>query len=108
MKLMDCVDAQPSHSRESWADGFGISRVYPNYLHCASEPFLMCKLGKPKTARNVRSVIEGTIREHSRKPDEAFEAAERLCGDVNRIELFSRQEREGWDVMGDQIEKFSA
>ena len=53
----------------------------------------MCKLGKPKTARNVRSVIEGTIREHSRKPDEAFEAAERLCGDLNRIELFSRQKR---------------
>lgn len=75
-------------------------------LRCAGEPFLIGTIGKPKTAKNVRSVIEGPVREHSRKPDEAFHAAERLCGDVPRIELFSRQERPGWDVMGDQVEMY--
>ncbi|MFA8385411.1 MAG: MT-A70 family methyltransferase [Pelagibaca sp.] len=77
-------------------------------LRCAGEPFLIGTVGKPKTARNVRSVIEGPVREHSRKPDEAFAAAEHLCPDVPRIELFSRQMRPGWDVMGNQIERFAA
>lgn len=75
-------------------------------LRCAGEPFLIGTIGNPKTAKNVRSVIEGPVREHSRKPDEAFDAAERLCGDVNRIELFSRQTRSGWDVFGDEVGKF--
>lgn len=75
-------------------------------LRCAGEPFLIGVNGSPKTARNIRSVIEGPVREHSRKPDEAFEAAELLCGDVPRIELFSRQGRNGWDVFGNEIDKF--
>ena len=38
-------------------------------LRCAGEPFLIGTIGEPKTTRSVRSVIEGPIREHSRKPD---------------------------------------
>ncbi len=76
-------------------------------LRSAGEPFLIGTIGKPKTSRSVRSVIEGQAREHSRKPEEAFQAAEKLCGDVPRLELFSRQERPGWDVFGDQTAKFS-
>jgi N6-adenosine-specific RNA methylase IME4 len=45
------------------------------------------------------------VREHSRKPDEAFAAAEELCGDVHRLELFSRQSRDGWDSFGDEVDK---
>lgn len=75
-------------------------------LRCAGEPFLIGTIGKPKTARNVRSVIEGLIRENSRKPEEAFAAAEQLLPGVRRCELFSRQTRPGWDVMGDEIDKF--
>lgn len=75
-------------------------------LRCAGEPFLIGTIGKPKTARNVRSVIEGLIRENSRKPEEAFAAAEQLLPGVRRCELFSRQTRPGWDVMGDEINKF--
>lgn len=75
-------------------------------LRCAGEPFLIGTVGKPETARTVRSVIEGPIREHSRKPDEAFEAAEELCGNVHRLEMFSRQARRGWDAFGNEVEKF--
>jgi len=88
------------HGKQAFGTGY--------ILRCAGEPFLIGTIGQPKVARNVRSVIEGPIREHSRKPDEAFEAAERLCGDVPKIELFSRQERSGWDVMGNQVERFAA
>ena len=75
-------------------------------LRCAGEPFLIGTVGAPRCARNVRSVIEGPVRQHSRKPEEAFAAAERLLPDVARLELFSRQKRAGWDVMGNQVEKF--
>lgn len=77
-------------------------------LRSAGEPFLIGTIGNPQTARDVRSVVEGEAREHSRKPEAAFAAAERLCGPVRRLELFSRQPRPGWDTFGNEAEKFDA
>ena len=65
-------------------------------LRCAGEPFLIATRGKPKTSRRVRNVIEGPRRQHSRKPEEAFAAAEAMMPDARRIEVFSRQPRPGW------------
>ncbi len=79
----------------------------PGYhLRCAGEPFLIGVIGAPKTTNGVRSVIEAPRREHSRKPDEAFAAAEALIPDARRIEVFGRQVRPGWDVFGNEIDKF--
>lgn len=75
-------------------------------LRCAGEPFLIGTRGAPRTSRSVRSVIEGQIREHSRKPDEAFAAAEKLMPEARRIELFSRQQRPGWSNWGNESSKF--
>lgn len=75
-------------------------------LRCAGEPFLIGTIGRPKTTRAVRSVIEGPRREHSRKPDEAFKAAERMMPGARRIEIFGRESRSGWDVFGDEAGKF--
>lgn len=77
-------------------------------LRCAGEPFLIGAVGRPDYAKDVRSVVEGPIREHSRKPDEAFEAAERLAvAGGPRIEVFGRQPRPGWDVFGNEADKFA-
>lgn len=76
-------------------------------LRCASEPFLIGVVGNPKTERNIRTVIEGPIREHSRKPEEAFLEAERMMPNAfSRLELFSRQSRLGWTTWGDEAGKF--
>lgn len=75
-------------------------------LRGAGEPFLIATRGAPKTTRAVRSVIEGPLREHSRKPDEAFAAAELLMPLAQRLELFSRQPREGWATWGNEVHKF--
>lgn len=77
-------------------------------LRCAGEPFLIGTRGTVRTARNIRSVIEGPRREHSRKPEEAYSAAEALMPDARRIEVFSRQIRPGWKVWGDETAKFEA
>lgn len=76
-------------------------------LRCAGEPFLIGTMGKPEFARNIRSVIEGPIREHSRKPDEAYAAAEALCPKAaSRADIFSRQVRPGWTAWGNETAKF--
>ncbi|WP_411838608.1 MT-A70 family methyltransferase [Paracoccus sp. ME4] len=76
-------------------------------LRGAGEPFLIATRGAPKIKdRGVRSVIMGQIREHSRKPEEAFQAAEKLMPDARRIEVFSRQRRAGWSNWGHEVEKF--
>ncbi|MFN3247712.1 MT-A70 family methyltransferase [Roseibium album] len=78
-------------------------------LRSAGEPFLIGTIGKPKTARNVRSIIEGPLRQHSRKPDEAYQEAEKLMPDaLRRADLFSRQVRPGWTAWGNETHKFEA
>lgn len=77
-------------------------------LRSAGEPFLIGTIGKPATSRSVRSVIEGPVREHSRKPDEAYAAAEALVpGAIRRADLFSREARPGWDTWGLEAGKFN-
>lgn len=78
-------------------------------LRSASEPFLIFTMCNPETTKSVRTVIEGQVREHSRKPDEAYVEAERLMpGATRRADLFSRQRRPGWEAWGDEIDKFEA
>ena len=60
------------HNKQAFGTGY--------ILRCAGEPFLIGTRGKIKTTRSTRSVIEGPIREHSRKPDEVFTAAETQSG----------------------------
>ncbi|SIO36755.1 N6-adenosine-specific RNA methylase IME4 [Rhodovulum sp. ES.010] len=81
---------------------FGTGYIFRN----AGEPYLVGVRGAPRTTRSVRSVIEGAARAHSRKPDEAYAAAEALMPGARRIELFSRTDRPGWAVWGDEAGKF--
>ncbi|MBO6511536.1 MAG: DNA methyltransferase [Roseibium sp.] len=77
-------------------------------LRCASEPFFIFTNGDVKTVPVVRTVIEGPIREHSRKPDEAYVEAERLMPDaIRRADLFSREDRPGWVAFGKEVGKFN-
>ncbi len=81
----------------------------PGYrARSTTEPFLLAIAGNPKNTRDARNVIEGVRREHSRKPDEAFAWCERYLLDpqARRVELFSRQSREGWDTWGLEAGKF--
>lgn len=81
----------------------------PGYVfRTAGEPYLLGAWGKPRPySRSIRSVIEGLAREHSRKPEESFAAAEMLT-EGPYLELFSRTERPGWDTFGDEAGTWSA
>lgn len=64
------------------------------------EPCLLATRGHPKrVAANVRKLIVSARREHSRKPDEAYERVEALCAGPY-LEMFARRPRDGWDSWG--------
>lgn len=52
------------------------------------------------------SVVVGQQREHSRKPDAVHDLLDARLGHLRRIELFARAPRAGWNVWGNQTEKF--
>jgi N6-adenosine-specific RNA methylase IME4/ParB-like chromosome segregation protein Spo0J len=58
----------------------------------------------PEPANRPGSVIEAPCREHSRKPDEAYDLIERMYPELPKIELFARQTRAGWAAWGNEVE----
>jgi N6-adenosine-specific RNA methylase IME4 len=67
---------------------------------------LLATTGHPqRRSRAVRKLIVSPRREHSRKPEEAYQRIEALC-DGPYLEIFSRARRPGWDAWGDQSDGF--
>lgn len=92
--------AKQSSTGQKWAFGTGYC------FRSASEFFLLGTRGKPPVrSRSIRNLIVAPVREHSRKPDDLHNMAEQLY-DGPHCELFARQQRPGWDVWGNQSDKF--
>lgn len=83
---------------------FGTGYIYRS----AAEPWLLGVRGKPKRlAANIRNCIVAPTRGHSRKPDRMYEMIEsQWLGPY--LELFARSRRHGWDVFGNETDKFEA
>jgi N6-adenosine-specific RNA methylase IME4 len=62
----------------------------------------------PSPANRPPSVISAPRREHSRKPDEAYALIDAMYPALPKLELFARQRRPGWDVWGNETDKFTA
>lgn len=70
------------------------------------EIVLLGRRGSPKRLnKSTLDVIFAARRQHSRKPDDFYTAVEGYC-DGPRLDLFTRQERDGWDSFGDEFDKF--
>lgn len=71
-----------------------------------AEDCLLFRTGSPvRISKKVHEVIISPVREHSRKPVEAFERVEQFCPGPY-LELFSREGRAGWTSWGDEVGKF--
>lgn len=80
-----------------------------SWLRSKSEFAIMAVRGEPKVRLKAHStVLEGTSREHSRKPDEFYELVEDLCVGVRRYDRFAREPRTAWDVAGNTPNLFEA
>ncbi|QAA32750.1 MT-A70 family methyltransferase [Clostridium manihotivorum] len=83
----------------SWFWGLGFwTRANPEICIIATR-------GNPKRlSKSVHSIVDTPIEEHSKKPDIVRERIIELCGDLPRVELFARQEYEGWVCLGNEID----
>lgn len=85
--------------------GFFMGNGY--YSRANAEICLLGTKGKIEVkSRSVRQLIVSPLREHSRKPDEIYSRIEQLV-DGPYLEMFSRNNREGWDSWGLEAGKFS-
>jgi N6-adenosine-specific RNA methylase IME4 len=57
----------------------------------------------PSPGNRPPSVITAPRREHSRKPDEAYDLIERMYPELPKIELFARRARPGWAAWGNEV-----
>ena len=51
----------------------------------------------------VHQIVQSRIEQHSKKPDIVRDRILDLIGNLPRIELFARQETEGWDCWGNEV-----
>ena len=51
--------------------------------------------------KTIPTVFDGKSERHSAKPDEFYQLVQGLG--KNRVDVFARREREGWDVFGNEV-----
>jgi N6-adenosine-specific RNA methylase IME4 len=77
-----------------------------DWLRGQTEHCLLAIRGKPVFLHGTHAtVLEAARREHSRKPEEFYALAEATCPG-SKVELFCRQQREGWHDFGNDTRKF--
>lgn len=73
------------------------------WTRAGSESALIATRGKPKPAsHSVRAVHSAVVGRHSQKPNLFRKLCVELCGDVPRLEMFARENHDGWDVFGNE------
>jgi ParB/RepB/Spo0J family partition protein len=78
------------------------------WLRGQTEHCLLAARGKPVFIHgNHTTVLEGGRREHSRKPEEFYALVEATCAGA-KVELFCRQQRAGWCVYGNDVDRFES
>lgn len=72
----------------------------------------ICLLATRGTAHKLlksfkeKSYLEENKTEHSKKPNEFRKRIERMFGDIPKLEMFARTRADGWDVWGNETDKF--
>ncbi|TFH67034.1 MAG: DNA methyltransferase [Gemmatimonadales bacterium] len=78
-----------------------------SYTRSGTEFCLLGLRGRmPRHSTNVKQVITSPVTKHSRKPEEIFSELDLLwpaSKHPHRLELFSREPREGWVTWGNQV-----
>lgn len=69
-----------------------------------AEICIIATKGHPqRISRKVHQLIISPVEEHSKKPDIVRDKIVELMGDLPRLEMFARQETDGWDVWGNEV-----
>lgn len=89
--------------RNKKSDGIFTGMGY--YTRANAEYCLLATRGKvlERKSHSVSSVVLSHIERHSKKPDEVRDRIVQLLGDIPRIELFAREQANGWDCWGNEV-----
>ena len=97
------------HARFVWDKTNGVAPAFTvryshEYLLWLCKP----KLKRPEGDRRGRwrTVLTEKARQHSRKPDIAYEMVADMFPEHRRIDVFSRERREGWEQWGNETDHF--
>ena len=98
-KTVAFVWLKQNRKAKTWFYGMGF------WTRSNAEICLLATKGHPKRVdKGVHQFIISPLEAHSKKPDEARDKIVRLMGDIPRVELFARQQPDGWDVWGNEVE----
>lgn len=51
----------------------------------------------------IHTVFTEQVKRHSQKPEIAYQIIERLYPNINRLEMYARIKRDGWDTWGNEV-----
>lgn len=93
------------HARMVWNKVTGIPAAFT--IRYGHEYLLYMYRGKllpvaTEERGKLHSVFTEKAQKHSQKPDVAYQIIERLYPFFNRLELYARRARKGWDIWGDE------
>ena len=84
--------------------GMGIYSGLGHWTNGNAELCLLARKGKlVRVNKDVKQIMLMPLQRHSQKPADARGRIVRLLGDLPRIELFARQQVEGWDCWGNEV-----
>ena len=84
--------------------GFGHFMGMGYYTRSNTEPcFIGVRGSMPVETHDVLQIIYSAVREHSKKPEAQYDKIERLYPNMKYIELFARNERDGWVCWGNEV-----
>jgi len=94
------------HARMIWNKVTGIPAAFT--IRYGHEYLLYMYKGKllnvAKEERGkIHTVFTEQVTKHSKKPNAAYEIIERLYPNTNKLELFARNYRTGWDCWGNEV-----
>ena len=95
------------HARMVWNKVTGIPAAftirygheYLLYMYCGK----LIPVAKEQRGK-WHSVFTEQVKKHSQKPEIAYEMIESLYPDIDKLELFARKKRKGWDVWGNEVD----
>jgi len=61
------------------------------------------RMSKYKSRNDIKALVEAERTKHSKKPQEVMFRIEQLFCGLDKIELFAREKRIGWDVWGNEV-----
>ena len=95
------------HARIVWNKITGVAPAYTVRFTCEYLLWFY-KKGKilmpcEETRGKYSTLIEEKVKKHSQKPQIAYEMIEDMFRNSNKIELFARHYRKGWDCWGNEV-----